>query len=70
MFNLQELQLISEHQIPIKLFIFNNEGYSMIKISQQNLFAGNLSGSTKSTGISFPRFEDVANTFKLNYKNF
>ena len=68
MFNLQELQLISEHQIPIKLFIFNNEGYSMIKISQQNLFAGNLSGSTKSTGISFPRFEDVANTFKLNYK--
>ena len=69
MFNLQELQLISEHQIPIKLFIFNNEGYSMIKISQQNLFAGNLSGSTKSTGISFPRFEDVAKTFKLNYRN-
>jgi len=67
MFNLQELQLIKEHKIPIKLFIFNNDGYAMIKISQQNLFAGRISGSGTDSGISFPRFESIAKTFGLEY---
>jgi acetolactate synthase-1/2/3 large subunit len=73
MFNLQELQLLKHHKIPIKLFIFNNSGYSMIKISQQNLFQSRLAGSSPESGISFPNFELLAKTFemtyiKLNYK--
>jgi acetolactate synthase-1/2/3 large subunit len=67
MFNLQELQLIPEHQIPLKLFIFNNNGYAMIKISQNNLFESRFAGSTSSTGISFPSFEGLAKLFKLSY---
>ena len=67
MFNLQELQLITEHLIPIKLFIFNNLGYSMIKISQENLFEKRLFGSTVKSGISFPSFKDLAHTFGLKY---
>jgi acetolactate synthase-1/2/3 large subunit len=67
MFNLQELQLIKEYKIPIKLFIFNNFGYSMIKISQDNLFSARYAGSTLESGISFPNFEDVAKTFGMNY---
>jgi acetolactate synthase-1/2/3 large subunit len=67
MFNLQEMQLIPEHSIPLKLFIFNNEGYSMIKTSQQNLFGGRFSGSSGETGISFPSFEQLAELFKFEY---
>jgi acetolactate synthase-1/2/3 large subunit len=67
MFNLQELQLIKEYKIPIKLFIFNNFGYSMIKISQDNLFSARHAGSTLESGISFPNFEDVAKTFGMNF---
>ena len=67
MFNLQELQVVNEHKIPIKLFIFNNAGYSMIKISQTNLFDSRLSGSSTETGISFPDFELIANTFGMKY---
>ena len=67
MFNLQELQVIKEYKIPIKLFIFNNFGYSMIKISQDNLFSARHAGSTLESGISFPNFEDVAKTFGMNY---
>lgn len=67
MFNLQELQLISQEKIPLKLFIFNNDGYSMIKISQENLFDGRYQGSTPSSGVSFPSFEKLANLFGLNY---
>jgi acetolactate synthase-1/2/3 large subunit len=68
MFNLQELQVVKHHQIPLKLFIFNNGGYGMIKISQQNLFDSRLSGSDISTGISFPDFETLANTFNFKYE--
>ena len=67
MFNLQEMQLIPEHKIPLKLFIFNNNGYSMIKTSQQNLFGGRFSGSSGETGISFPSFEQLAQLFKFEY---
>jgi acetolactate synthase-1/2/3 large subunit len=69
MFNLQELQLVTEHKIPLKLFIFNNLGYSMIKISQDNLFEGRLSGSTVKSGVSFPSFHQIAITFNLNYSS-
>jgi len=67
MLNLQELQLVKEHKIPLKLFIFNNSGYSMIKISQDNLFEGRLSGSTIESGISFPSFDHVALTFGFGH---
>jgi acetolactate synthase-1/2/3 large subunit len=67
MFNLQELQVVREHQIPLKLFVFNNDGYTMIKISQHNLFNSRISGSSSSSGISFPSFEKIANAFELKY---
>ena len=67
MFNLQELQLVMHHKIPMKLFIFNNDGYTMIKISQQNLFDARVSGSDINSGISFPLFSDLAKTFGFEY---
>lgn len=67
MFNLQEMQVAKHHQIPIKLFVFNNDGYSMIKISQENLFGGRKYGSTPESGISIPNFEHVANLFGFGY---
>jgi acetolactate synthase-1/2/3 large subunit len=67
MFNLQELQLVKEHQIPLKLFVFNNFGYSMIKISQENLFDGRLAGSSVESGVSFPSFSDIAKTFGFGH---
>lgn len=67
MFNLQELQLVKHHKIPMKLFIFNNDGYTMIKISQQNLFESRVSGSDINSGISFPLFSDLAKTFGFKY---
>lgn len=67
MFNLQELEVVRYFSIPIKLFIFNNSGYAMIKVSQNNLFEGRLSGVNVSTGISFPNFESLAETFGLGY---
>jgi acetolactate synthase I/II/III large subunit len=67
MFNLQEMEVAKQHSIPLKLFIFNNLGYAMIKISQSNLFESNFVGSDINSGISFPNFADIAKTFDFNY---
>ena len=67
MFNLQELQVVVEHKIAMKLFIFNNSGYSMIRISQENLFEGRLEGSTVDSGVSFPNFEEIAKAFGFKH---
>ena len=67
MFNLQELQVVKEHKIPLKLFVFNNDGYTMIKISQQNLFDSRITGSSSNSGISFPSFEKISVAFDMKY---
>jgi acetolactate synthase-1/2/3 large subunit len=67
MFNLQELQTVRQSKIPLKLFIFNNAGYSMIRITQENLFEGRNAGIDESSGVSFPDFELVAETFGFDY---
>lgn len=67
MLNLQELQVVTEHQIPLKLFVFNNDGYTMIKISQHNLFDSRITGSSSSSGISFPSFEKISSAFEMKY---
>jgi acetolactate synthase-1/2/3 large subunit len=65
MFNLQELQTIRHHEIPMKLFVFNNSGYSMIRISQENLFGSRYAGVNPDSGVSFPDFAAVASAFGL-----
>ena len=52
--NVQELQTIRHNNLPIKIFIFNNEGYLSIKQTQQAYFDGFLVGSDPSSGVSCP----------------
>ena len=63
MMNLQELQTMAHHRLPIKLFIFNNDGYLMIKHTQTNLYAGRSVGVDQSSGVSCPDFSKLAKAF-------
>jgi acetolactate synthase-1/2/3 large subunit len=67
MLNLQELQTISHHNLPIKIFVFNNDGYLMIKHTQKNLFKGRYIGVDKKSGISCPDFYKIAKAFNMKY---
>ena len=67
MFNLQELQVLKTHKLAIKLVIFNNNGYAMIRSSQDNLFEGRRSGSDSGAEIGFPDFKELARTFSLRH---
>lgn len=68
MMNIQELQTIIQHNLPIKIVIFNNDGYLMIKHTQKMLFNGNYSAVDKNTGIVLPDYMKVAKAF--GYENF
>jgi acetolactate synthase I/II/III large subunit len=65
MLNLQELQTIVHHQLPIKIIIFNNDGYLMIKHTQKALFAGRYSGSDQKSGVTCPDFSKLAYAFNI-----
>lgn len=67
MFNLQEMQTLVTKNLPIKLVVFNNNGYSMIRISQANLFDGRFAGSDSGPDLSFPSFENLARGFGISY---
>jgi acetolactate synthase-1/2/3 large subunit len=65
MLNLQELQTIAHHQLPIKIFVFNNDGYLMIKHTQNALFKAGYVGTNKASGISCPDFTMIGAAFDL-----
>lgn len=64
--NLQELQTIVTNKLPIKLIIFNNEGYQAIVQSQSNFFH-RLSGCTSESGITMPSFKKIAAAYGFPY---
>ena len=67
MMNLQELQTIVQHKLPVKIFIFNNDGYLMIKHTQKLFFNGRYNSVDSNTGIQLPEFERIAYGFNIPY---
>ncbi len=67
MMNLQELHTIIENNLPIKIIIFNNDGYLMIKHTQKMLFKGDYVSVNKKTGIGLPKFDRVMPAFGYKY---
>jgi acetolactate synthase-1/2/3 large subunit len=59
MMNLQELQTIVHHNLRIKIVVFNNDGYLMIKNTQNMLFKGQHTCVDKATGVSCPDFSKL-----------
>lgn len=65
MMNLQELQTIKHHNLPIKIFLLNNDGYISIKQTQNNFFEGRNTGSGTSSGVTVPDFVNIGNAFGI-----
>jgi|SRR3989344_5313436 len=64
--NIQELQTIVHHKLPIKMFILNNDGYLALRITQTNYFK-RLGGVDSKTGISFPSMEKISYAYGISY---
>ncbi len=57
--NIQELQTIVHHRLPIKIFVLNNSGYLSMRMTQSGFF-GRLTGESATSGVSFPDMVKLA----------
>lgn len=65
MMNIQELQTIKHNNLPVKIFIINNDGYISIKQTQNNFFEGRNTGAGTNSGVSIPDFVKVGSAFGI-----
>jgi acetolactate synthase-1/2/3 large subunit len=67
MMNLQDLHSVISHSIPMKIVIFNNDGYLMIKHTQNAIVAGRRAGTDVASGLSCPEYEPLVKAFGFRY---
>jgi len=65
--NIQELALLREYDLPIKIFIDSNNGYRQIYTMQQMHFAGRFAGCTPESGVGMPNLRSIAEAYGLDY---
>ena len=66
-FNIQELQTIKHYDLPIKIFVLNNDGYLSIRATQSKFFEGRFIGTDDTSGVSFPDLEKIADAYGIKY---
>ncbi len=72
--NIQELQTIYDLNLPIKIFVINNNGYGLIKQTQETWLKANYVGVDPGSGLGLPDFKKVAKSYgiksiKINNRN-
>ena len=70
-FSMQELQVIQNLELDIKIFVLNNFGYTSIKTTQNDFLEGNLIGSDAGNNIDSVHtlnVEDIAGAFQMPFK--
>ena len=63
--NLQELATVAVNNLPIKTFIFANNGYGSIRMTQKNYFGGAYLGCDTETGLGFPEWKTLFGSFGI-----
>jgi acetolactate synthase-1/2/3 large subunit len=64
--NLQELATVAVNRLPIKTFIFANNGYGSIRMTQKNYFGGAYLGCDTETGLGFPDWDVLFKSFGIS----
>ncbi|HEV3007293.1 MAG TPA: thiamine pyrophosphate-binding protein [Pirellulales bacterium] len=61
--NIQELATVVRHKLPIKIFLLNNHGYSMIQQTQDQWLGSRYYASSVAGGLADPDFAAVARAY-------
>jgi len=64
--NVQELETLRRLQLPVKLFVINNEGYASIRSAQRSYFH-HLVAADSTSGLSLPDVKKVAAAYGLPF---
>jgi acetolactate synthase-1/2/3 large subunit len=62
--NIQELETVKRLDLPLKIFIVNNDGYASIRSSQSNYFQRKVAADS-SSGLTLPDMIKVAKAYGL-----
>lgn len=63
--NLQEFAPIKHHNLPIKVFIINNNGYLLIRHTQRNFMEDRFIGEGPDTGVWCPDSLEIAKAYGI-----
>ncbi len=66
--NIQELQTLHHYNIPLKLFVVNNNGYLSIRNTQDSYFESRYAGSDPESGVSCPDLKKIAWAYDIKYE--
>jgi len=65
--NLQELGTLIQNNLNIKIFVFFDQGYASIRMTQKNYFQGKYIGCDLKTGLGLPNWRYLAKTYNLKF---
>lgn len=65
--NIQELQTLVHYQFPVKLVVWNNNGYLSIRTTQKKFFSGREIGTDSDSGVSFPSTEKISGAYGISF---
>ena len=65
--NIQDLQTIAQDKINVLILLVNNNGYLAIRHTQKEFLNGRYFGTHPKGKLTFPRFKDLAKSFKIKY---
>jgi acetolactate synthase-1/2/3 large subunit len=63
--NLQELGTVSVNRLNLKIFIFDDNGYASIRMTQKNYFGGRYVGCDTSTGLGIPIWSKLFEAYTI-----
>jgi acetolactate synthase-1/2/3 large subunit len=63
--NIQELATINHFKLPVKIFVLNNNGYGLIKQTQDTWLNGRKVGVDESSGLAMPNLIRIANAYGI-----
>jgi len=67
--NMQEIQTMVHNKLPVKMFVWNNNGYLSIRTTQRKFFDDGFIGTDVDSGISFPDLSKIAYAYGVKYVN-
>lgn len=67
MMNMQELESIRNYGAKCKIFVINNNAYSIIERRQTELFRKRTIGTNSSNGVTIPELEKLSAVFEFKY---
>lgn len=63
--NIQELEVVKRDNLPIKMFILDNSGYSTIRNTQTNVFDKHFVGCDESSGLTLGNLRRVIEAYGI-----